>query len=505
MRLTNRGKVFFSGLAIVVLTVIVIIIAVSGGGSNRDMYVSACDGAEAYIYRGDKSILVTQGVALESGDNVSVKAGEITVKFDDDSYVTMYGQTNISLQIKGEAGKGTITIDVSKGEMLVNVGTSIGDGSFVITTDSATITAEDPAVYVVQVDAMTDYEGTKLHVVSNAVNLKLTATKLNAEVAQNVASGYIMNTSKIATTGKCEIEANNLGDVSMLSGRVAKYLYDMQAKGEINTVYSQSALQDRLANADITLDIPTPTPPTNGNDPTPTPVPGTTATPTPTPGATDKVVIDAGDANCAHDYVMDSKQSSEATCVRDGYSYYKCSKCAAAYLQTVPKAQGVHKYDNGVHTAGDCTTAGYTTFTCTNCQQTKVEQDTAVADHSFDKGVHTDGDCQKFGYTTYTCTKCQETKVVNDTAKGSHKYVDTVIEAANCLEAAYTIHECSTCNDRKVTIGSTGPHSYVDHVCQYCFTTEPGYETENAPQETVGGTPEGNNLEETSSGEETQE
>lgn len=475
MRLTERGKIFFTALAIVVLTIIVIIIAVSGGDAKRDMVVTNCDGAEAYIYRGDKSILITQGVSLESGDRLSVKTGSVTVKLDSDSTMSLYADTNTTLQTKGEAGKGTISIDVSKGEALFNIGAGVGEGSFVVTTDSATITAENATVFVVQVDPMTDYEATNLHVLSNSVSLKLTATKLNAEVVQSVQSGYIMNTSKTITTGKCQVEANNLGNVSILSSDVAMTVYDMQSKGDINTVYSQSALQDRLNGSGVVQVTPTPTPPATGS--TSTPPPGTnTSTPTSAPSDPDKVIIDAGDSNCTHDYVVDSKQSIDATCVKDGYSYYACSKCTASYLQTVPKSEGSHSYDNGVHTAGDCTTAGYTTYTCANCKGTKVENDSAVADHSFGSGVHTEGDCQTFGYTTYTCTKCQETKVVNDTAKGSHKYEDQVIEATNCLDAGYTIHVCKTCDDRKVTIGSTGPHNYVDHVCQYCYMTEPGYE-----------------------------
>ncbi len=475
MRLTNRGKIFFTALAIIVLTIIVIIIAVSGGKANRDMQVSACDQAEAYVYRGDRSFVVNQGLKLESGDRISVKEGQITIDIDGKSSVVLYGDTNVSIEATGEADKGTLTVDMSKGEMLLVLGTDIGQSTYIVTSDSATISAEGGSVFSVGVDAMTDYESTMLHVLSSTVSLKLTATKLNAEVTQAVPSGYIMTTSKIATTGKCQIEANNLGNVSLLSQEAAKSIHDLQEQGKINTIYSQSALMDRLGQEDTpTQDLPTQDPTTD--DPTqdlPTQDPTTDdPTLTPPPG----VIITPGDTNCTHDYVKDDRQSKEATCVADGYIYYACSKCQRSYLETVPKSQGQHAFDSGVHTTGDCTTPGYTTYTCANCRQTKVENDATAADHTYDNGVHTAGDCTKFGYTTYTCTKCQETKVVNDTSKGSHNYKDEHVTAVNCLETDYTIHTCQVCDDRKVTIGAAGAHSYVDHVCQYCYLTEPGYE-----------------------------
>ena len=41
MRLTNRGKIFFTALAIIILSIIIIIVAFSGNGSGRSMQVYA--------------------------------------------------------------------------------------------------------------------------------------------------------------------------------------------------------------------------------------------------------------------------------------------------------------------------------------------------------------------------------------------------------------------------------------------------------------------------------
>lgn len=486
MRLTNRGKIFFTALAIIILSIIIIIVAFSGNGSGRSMQVYACDNAEAYVYRGNKTYVASQGMTLESGDRISVKDGNIVLVIDNGIYTTVYENTDIVLEAKGDSADGTITADISKGEIFVNVNEDIGEGTYVCTTDSATITGQSYSSFVVTVDAMTDMEATHLHVLNNTVMLKLTATKLNAEVTQSVPSGYTMETGYVNTTGKCEIQENVLGDVSMLSLQAAQSIYDAQGQGQLNSVYSQSALADRIAQGgnqgteDITTDdIPTPPP----SSPTPT-------TP-PAEETTDDIVINTGDENCEHDYVVDNRQSKDATCIANGYKYYACSKCGSAYLETVPMSQGEHSYNSGVHTDGDCTTVGYTTYTCTLCGGTNVVNDTTPAAHTYDSGVHTDGDCTKFGYTTYKCTKCGETKVVNDTTKGSHKYVETVMSAANCMEVSYTIITCENCDYREVVYGSVGPHIYGDdHICD-CGEVEPGYEPSDEPTAEPTGDPVG--------------
>lgn len=478
MRLTNRGKIFFTALAMIVLTVVVIVVAVSGGKSNREIQVYSCDNAEAYVYRGDKSILVTQGIQLESKDRISVKSGTVTVLVDDSTYTTLFANTDVTIEITGNSDDGNIILAVSQGSVLANIKGDIGSGKYVVNTDSASISTGSFSAMLVDVEVMTDYEATELHVLANTASLKLNATKLNAEVTQAVPSGYIMSTSKITTTGKCQIEANNLGNVDMLSKEVAKAIYDMQTQGMINTVYSQSALQGVLDNSanteELTGDLPT-------DDPT-NDLPTDDPTNTPPPANNDKVVINPGDSNCQHEYAKDDRQSKEVTCVADGYIYYACAKCQASYLQTVLKNEDAHDFDGGVHTAGDCTTPGYTTYKCANCQKTKVENDTTTTDHTYGSGVHTEGDCKNLGYTTYTCTKCQNKKVINDTKKGDHKYTDEHIAAGNCTEVGYTIHTCQVCDDKSVTIGEAGAHSYVDHTCQYCLTVEPGYETPETPE-----------------------
>lgn len=471
MRLTNRGKIFFTALAIITLSIIIIIVAVSGRGSDRAMQVSACNNAEAYVYRGDKTFVASQGMALETGDRISVKSGNIVLLIDNGVYTTVYGNTDIVLETKGKADDGTITADISNGEIFVNINEDMGQGTYVCTTKSATITGQSYSSFVVTVDAMTDLETTRIHVLNNTATFKMNATKLNAEVTQSVPSGYTMETGYVTTTGKCEIKESVLGDVSKLSLQAAQSVYDAQGQGQLSSVYSQAALADRIAQGGVQVTEGNP----SGGNGTPTPPPATTS-PEPPEDTTGGIVIITGDVNCTHDYKVDDRQSKDATCVADGYKYHECSKCGSSYLETIPKSRGEHKYDSGVHTDGDCTKAGYTTYKCTLCSNTKVENDTTPADHTYDSGVHTDGDCTKFGFTTYKCTKCGETKVVNDTAKGNHKKVETVVSAANCTEVSYTVVTCENCDHREVVYGAAGPHVYGDdHLCDYCETPEPGF------------------------------
>ncbi len=498
-KLTNKGKVFFSALAIVILTVILVIVIFSSNKTSRTVTVQRCDNVEAYVYRQDRAYGVSPGFRILSGDRIEVKNGSgwVTLVSENGIYTTLFVGTGATVSFTGQDASGTMNVAVDSGAVMANIATGLGGGSYTVTTGSSTVSGDSNSAFLVEVEAKTDYQETRLHALQSGSILKVLASKVNAEENLSVPQNTFVRISHTDTTGKNRIESSETNNIGNLTGAYAAVIAEMQAANYLRTDFSQDELNALAAS------IATPTPPaasalppldttdplstlqptTDVTDPMSTADPNSTAEPVGT-----KTVIEAGDPNCQHDYQKDTRQSREATCTTGGVEYYKCSKCSASYLINTPKNDS-HTFGAGVHTAGaDCTTKGYTTYTCTVCGETKKVEDENAPGHAYDSGRRTDGDCQHYGSTTYTCTKCGATKTVQDTEYGAHRY-ENVHTAGSCIDKGYTTPVCSVCGakdtDHIVIDAEYGSHSYgEDHRCKYCNAYEPGYEP--SPTETSG-------------------
>ena len=129
-----------------------------------------------------------------------------------------------------------------------------------------------------------------------------------------------------------------------------------------------------------------------------------------------------------HDYT--SKVTKEATCTEEGEKTFTCS-CGHSYTEAI-KATG-HSY-SGVVTAPTCTAQGYTTHTCSVCDDSYV--DTYV-----DATGHTPGEAA-------TCTTAQTCTVCDAELKAAlgHSY-EGVVTAPTCTDGGYTTYTCSVCDD----------------------------------------------------------
>ena len=112
---------------------------------------------------------------------------------------------------------------------------------------------------------------------------------------------------------------------------------------------------------------------------------------------------------CSHSY---NAVVTAPTCTQEGYTTYTCSSCGDSYVDNTVAALG-HSY-NAVVTAPTCTDAGYTTHTCANCGDSYVTDQVEALGHSYDEVV-TAPSFSAGGYTTYTCSKCGHSYVGNET------------------------------------------------------------------------------------------
>ncbi|MBQ7316474.1 MAG: hypothetical protein IJW90_05105, partial [Clostridia bacterium] len=92
-----------------------------------------------------------------------------------------------------------------------------------------------------------------------------------------------------------------------------------------------------------------------------------------------------------------------------------------------------HDYKATV-TAPTCTEKGYTTYTCSRCNDSYTDSETDALGHNAGAAA----DCTH----DQTCTLCG----IVLSSKLGHDYKDTVT-APTCTEKGYTTHTCSRCND----------------------------------------------------------
>jgi transposase-like protein len=168
------------------------------------------------------------------------------------------------------------------------------------------------------------------------------------------------------------------------------------------------------------------------------------------------------------------------TCTEDGYTTYTCTVCGDSYVDDIVAALGHewsdwtvivqppdtecgvkitrcyscgceeranfdHDYE-AVVTAPSCTEEGYTTYTCSRCGDSYVDDTVAALGHDYE-AVVTAPTCTEEGYTTHTCSRCGDSYVDNTVAALGHDYVLTEKLDPTREEDGYEIHTCSRCGD----------------------------------------------------------
>ncbi|MBR6553207.1 MAG: hypothetical protein IKT91_01245 [Clostridia bacterium] len=182
------------------------------------------------------------------------------------------------------------------------------------------------------------------------------------------------------------------------------------------------------------------------------------------------------------------------TCTEDGYTTYTCTVCGDSYVDDIVAALGHewsdwivivqptdtqcgvkirrcyscgceeratfgHDYE-AVVTAPTCTEEGYTTYTCSRCGDSYVDDTVAALGHDYVLTKKVDPACKDDGKEIYTCSRCGDSYEKVLPAIG-HDY-EAVVTAPTCTEEGYTTHTCSRCGDSYVdnTVAALG-HDYV--------------------------------------------
>ncbi len=144
-----------------------------------------------------------------------------------------------------------------------------------------------------------------------------------------------------------------------------------------------------------------------------------------------------------------------ATCLDEGnIAYYTCDVCEGYFLdedgkeatsaeKVVIEATG-HNYKSVV-TAPTCTEYGYTTYTCSACDDRYVEDGDDPLGHDYE-AVETKPTCTEGGYITYTCKRDASHTYTTDLDPDGHEMKEHAAVEATCEEAGnIAYYTCNVC------------------------------------------------------------
>ncbi len=126
-------------------------------------------------------------------------------------------------------------------------------------------------------------------------------------------------------------------------------------------------------------------------------------------------------AALGHDY---KGTVTDVTCTTDGYTTYVCSRCGDTYVDDIVESKGHSLGENA-----DCTHAQ----TCTVCGTTLE----AALGHDH-KATVTAPTCTDDGFTTYKCTRCGDTYTSDVVPAKGHTAVTDAAVDATCTETGLT-------------------------------------------------------------------
>ncbi len=141
---TRTGKLVLSAASVALIAVVIVaavVIALPSDEAYRSISVVELEGFATVVRDDGKEIAAYEGMALFSGDIVSVGAeSALAIELDGDKYMLAEAETVFMLEAEGKAGSDKTVIRLAQGHTLTRLENKLGeDQSFVMETPNATI------------------------------------------------------------------------------------------------------------------------------------------------------------------------------------------------------------------------------------------------------------------------------------------------------------------------------------------------------------------------------
>ncbi len=177
-------------------------------------------------------------------------------------------------------------------------------------------------------------------------------------------------------------------------------------------------------------------------------------------------------------------ETVQPTCEAGGYTLYTCTLCNKTKIEDERPAvdHALFSDSNYERVPPNCTNSGRETGVCGVCHQTISR--VLPAEHKWEETVQIPPNCTDVGYKTLACSECQETKesVIIPALGHNHGESDdgTIKVSPTCTQNGVISYRCTVCGtEYEQEIEVTG-HNYGEYV-----VTKDPTETEHGKQEKV--------------------
>ena len=150
-----------------------------------------------------------------------------------------------------------------------------------------------------------------------------------------------------------------------------------------------------------------------------------------------------------------------------------CACCAFGFAACDSGNVSGHDYNAAV-TAPTCAEQGYTTYTCSRCGDSYIDDETDALGHNYEWTRTKQPTATEKGEETGVCSRCGDT-ITREIPEldHEHNYTETVIPPT-CTDQGYTTYTCTICgysyiDDYNDELG----HTYSNGVCTRCGALQP--------------------------------
>lgn len=161
-------------LLVVCIAVVAILLSIKKDDSYRIVKVYEFDGDGVVSRESLGDVEPYNNMVLESGDNIKLNTGLMTLKLDDDKYVYVEENTEFELQATGTAKDSKTTINLKSGAITNEIQNKLsGESSYEINTPNSTMAVRGTTYYVQVYEDDKGVKYTRVSVFEGKVTTKL--------------------------------------------------------------------------------------------------------------------------------------------------------------------------------------------------------------------------------------------------------------------------------------------------------------------------------------------